>query len=413
VLKTEELRQEITKTWYRHRAAVTTVPERHRVCRGAAALAMVLAEPAGDWPQVGDRLLVPDADVQWASLIDVPSGFLEFDGELPPAHWAAVRPTMLRHGMPVIASARGEVGWDLRRQAPDGLSAQILGTMMAMECGLTQWATVYRPGWMKSKRVYDEKLFECPLAPKAPQQANKIPVYPRQWMPRPWLGFAEQDVASGSLYGQATEQHLVGATVMTVPEGMRAGFIDDFARGFPVTSPIAGQLVAVQSGARITSFHIRGKAPGEDCRLSTRSAAKVLRQTGTFVTAGMLLAQEEITVPRDWAEQTRDRQWQFVLSRLAGNIATTLHDWFYRQGVRLSPGLVHFPSQYTSRVPYSGARRGEVYWAIDKDLPYYQDAVHAMIFPPLPVERWDDLRGFLPGDVAYDLMPQTARFRVV
>lgn len=426
--------------WETHAVVVGSAPPGAASgSRHAIGLALVMEQDDGtSFAAVGDRTLVPDRFVKWASIVDVPQGYMHPDRA---AHWATVRPTTVVHGMPTLAAgAEGDNARDFRlvprprrrvdpapgvvytdaRVAPldPGVDPQLMRVFTAVEWAMTSAAAHQSNPWKPVRpAVYAARGFD--YDPDAETYLFGAAAYdgiaqPHTWMPRAYLGFEEE--AADRLF-DATVFPVAGSRVAHTPEGMRAAFVDDLGRMLAYRAPFDGRLEAAKRGEylgvpTVTLTLTRRRGPAERVRFF-QPTCFLRRPLRSEFKAGDVLAEDRPrggALPEEWYSMSVYGRWIKALALFGDAFNHVLRAWYSRQAVRVRPGLVHYPSCLTS-VPASWAAvDGELMWDVGPGLEYFRDDCDAMVFPTIALRAWDDLSGVLPGDVAYDLTPTDPRF---
>jgi hypothetical protein len=415
--------------WLAHRKATLRTRGRPTSGRGCFGLALVVASATtdtwvavgGDGAAEGGRVFVADRDVAWASLVDVPER--HFRTRHPgPTHWATVRPTAVRYGMPALAyGGEGRTGWDFRYFPFDPVSRRVDGVVTTVRPGMDALCPADHPQLF---RVFNclEWAMTAHAAPDAMASAADNPrlahvvgapylsaALPSQWVPRAQLGFAEADL--GRLYDAVVRPRADAPPYW--PGSWQRLTADALGDGMAYRPPTAGRVVDVDyarkvRGGRVLAVTVETRYGREEVLFGGREAV-AYRLAGEDFEAGEPVAAD--TTARYGRGRSVTQRWHEDLPRVFGRerFDLGLRCWFDRQTVRLADGFVHLPAELASPAARDLAS-GPIYWDVTPCLDYFREDCDAFVFPPVTCRYWANLRGRLPGEVAYDLTPADARF---
>ncbi len=421
------------RAWQTHRSVLATVPPPELGRRGCIGLAMLVhSQHADSWLQLGDgedggrRTFVPDDTVAWASLVDVPGPYFNTGRAFKEVQWAAVRPTTVRYGVPALVRDSERVADDFRSALLPGAgidaaeSPQLFRVFNALNWAMSSYAFAFRPAWRPGRPAlaaalgYDHDP-DTPLLSYGGATYAGL-AHPVQWMPRSFIAFPVElrDRLHDLSFNPpgANPDNPIG-----VPEGMRAAFVDDIGQYLAYRARFAGRVESVKrtmhQGWPAMEFVLSGDRGEREVVRFFRDSCQVRKPVRARFEPGEVVAEERFSapLPEDWYSRGVENRWDRWVHRLMSvRWSAVLRFWFDRQGVELVPGFVHLPGQIASRAAVSSAVGQHLLWEVSGALEYYDDSCDAIVFPPIPVERWYDLSGFLPGDVAYDFAPDDPRF---
>jgi len=433
------------QTWKKHRELLLNVSGDAAGFRGCIALGLLVRRVVGEAMLWGNKKFLHNADVDWLSITDIPSGFFKMLRRRREVHWATRRQATTRFGMPVLSfGSEGSAAWDFRsmpfdsatlsdtvegvdvqiNHSPDVLSPsehpQLFRALNALEWAATSTAFSYRGTWQAEK----EHLFQT-LGKKLSNPEDRLVVFgnnilmnhverPDVWMPKAYLGFPLQ--LAGKLYDRATRPLAGGPPY----------FSDDLRRlavktiNDPYVAPYAGQVVKivreVYHGLPAVALHLvlsNNKKYTHVIRFGQQ--AKIFRQQGAYFKAGEALGQENFILTPDWESKSPYTRWDKWLPRLLSpHFDAGIRVWFERQLVQFTPGVIHAPSAIAAVAALGNALdESHLLWDVSPSERYFNATCDTYVFPTIQIMRWDDFRGTLPGGVAYDLNPADPRFLTV
>lgn len=438
-------------SWKNHRQLLRNMDPREAGYRGCIGLALIVnAVNADSWAEIpgGEndrRVFVPDRTVSWASLVDVPIGYFGLAGRKRDVHWASVRPTTLRYGLPALARETETVQCDFRAfpfdkarvktaegrpvtvyPTPDALNPahhpQLFRAFNALEWAMTTNAFAFRNRW-QPKREEVAKALGYEFDPAKKLLAFGGGVYdgaarPQQWMPQAYIAFPAR--LKGEVFDRATRAPGPHGAEPKYAYGLCEAFLAAVGQHLAYRAPFDGVVTSVDRGVYrgvpVLAFTLQGDRGEHEVVRFFRDTCLVRKPSRVRFKAGEVVAEErfDATLPTNW--YTRDTPWRadrwdrWVPALLPRRLDAVMRLWFERTAVSLSPGLVHYPTQVASVAALGGAVDGELYWEVSNCLDYYADDCDAIVFPPVPIHNWYDLVGWLPGDVSYDLHPTDHRF---
>lgn len=429
--------------WKLHRRMAMAVSKRAAGAdfRGCFGLAMAVTGFTQDsWQTVGeDMLFVPDNTVSWATLTDLPRGVMQLTPERKPVHWATVRPTTVKYGVPTLArGTEKEFAWDFRAmpfsttRVPDDVLGErtvrppahvmdsakfrhLFRVFNAVETAMTTTATNTMPLWKPHAGLVRDLLGVAQDDPAKPLYAFGDKYFdeaasPYDWFPRAYLAFPE--AIRDKVYDRSTRPASFTKAGPTYTPGLRAAFVDAVGEGLAYRARFQGKVTAVTRATYmnlpVTEFKLVGDRGEEETIRFFRETCQIRKGFNTRFGVGDVIANERLDakVPTTWYDKAFAARWYVCEHRLLPNrIDPVLRCWFDRQGVSLKEGYVHFPAQVASVAALSSADERHLFWEVNGGVDYLVDDIDAFVFPPVTIDRWFFLTGCLPGDVRYDLTP--------
>jgi hypothetical protein len=391
-------------------------PCRARWC-GCLRLALVLKSDHGEWIEHGTQLFIPDGDLLWVSVQNIPPGHF-LTALRRGTRLATLRRTTFRFGMPILGPNGIQEQYDVRphldlrdgdssgaassagakrgtRGPTDSLCSQTLvavtNLMSKTGCAVQRQRPLNQPRFASRTRV-SGGLRAC--------------------LPRPYVGFA--DNVAPFLWESSTHQ-ACGLGPRHFSRPLRQRFAEDAVRGLPVYSAHAGAVTKIAypwSHRGIAGPSVLLESEGSRVNLHFHFGARLCVKTGDQVRIGDILAHEAPDLPEGLRNASVPRIWNRV-ARLFGRegLVELVRTWFERQIVRLCPGLVHAPADLVALSASRHAVPESLYWDVTPAIDNYEEGCEAFIFPPVWLPRWNSFRGRLPGEIAYDLMPKDPRFK--
>ncbi len=413
----------------KHKDVVFAVPAHEAGYRGCIGLGMCVDGQSSDsWIEVREptstRLLVPDAGVRWASLVDVPPGFFRLSNEesVREVHWAALRPTTMKFGVPTLAADTETVAGDFRAM-PGTPGATITPAtprefrlFNALNWAMTSTAFAFRRGWQpfadKFRRAVglEERIAQRKALMFGSGVFDAVD-RPGVWMPRAYIGFPA--ASREKLFHRSTRNH--AAVIPMYSNSLQSEFCADLETGLGYVMPFDGVVASVSRAVyqdlpvlTITLVDEFGKT--SVVRFGRH--ADVRCPVGVPVQAGTLVAREPIELPATWDAMSPAAKWdKFVLSAFRGmKFDSFLRVWFERKILDLASGLVHVPAALAAPAGFFGSIESSLYWDVSPGMDYFDESLEAFVFPTLQIKTWHALVGVLPGDVAYDFTPGDKRF---
>lgn len=422
--------------WRAHRKFILGVERGEVGFRGAAALGLCI-EDSGNWITTGRQVeseeptfYVPDADVTWLTLQDLPIGhwITAMNREV---HLATVRRTAQRFGMPSLRWSDLLAVYDFRllpsvgravrpewlpyRVPSECLNARELQhfrAFNAMNWALTSTAVHFRSAWRGQKKPFYEML-GLPYAKDKTtllfgEGTFNTVEQPFHWAPRPILGFQAQ-----------IRKHLFERSIHNA-NGTRE-FTDDFRwefiraleAGMPIVAHHDGKILEVRRnqewhGMPVVHLMVRYAGSQKPCSIIVRTEVLV-DQMGKFQ-RGDVLGYDGPKLPKHWKTLPPSRKWTEAQLLFKSNFLNVMHLWFDRQVSDLKENYVHVPAALASKAAMGSAVESELYWDVTRAMPYYNPACDALIFPTLRLTGWDDFR--IPvGELDLDLTPHDSRFK--
>lgn len=431
--------------WQKHREVLLTVPARE-VFRGCVGLAAYLADGyAGDGiVSLGDRILVPDREVRWAWMVDIPSGHFRLGKDhsgkekTREVHLATYQArAQVKFGMPHLCHADGCRSCDFRVMphdrvvvsrggseitfpaGPDVLPAaggqpRIFRILNGLNWAMTTTAFAFRSPWSDVTSGRDKlaarfgvsswgKLFAF-----GPGLTDRMEG-PEVWMPRCYLGIHESE-----LDGLLSDRALEGSVVT---EDFRDHFL---GRGFsPYKSPHRGVAFVRREASRYQVMVTRVGGDLPPTVVAFGPGADVRVSNGALVKEGEVLATEVVRGVTDvpgWERKPLSVCWDRLTRSLGGRMHDYLRMFFMREVVRVRPGVVYLPSVMVAAAASSSATLvDDMMWDVEPSMPYYREELEAWIFPTLRLglgtdnkRQWYNWRIALPG-VEADFTPADPR----
>lgn len=434
--------------WKAHRELMLNVAREEAGYRGCIGLALIInAVGADSWAEIpgGEnerRVFIPDNTVSWASIVDIPVGYFGLDGRKRDVHWASVRPTTVKFGMPALARETETLQCDFRAfpfdkakvrthegdvvtvgPGPDALNTahypQLFRVFNALEWAMTTTAFAFRRNW-QPKRDKVAKALGYEYDPEKKLLAFGGGVYdgaarPYQWMPQAYIGFPHH--LREHVFDRATRATGSPQMLPVYSPGLREAFLNAMGQYLGYRAPFDGRVDRIDrafyKGIPVLAFTLKGDRGEHEVVRFFRETCQVRKPVRTRFKAGDVVAEErfDMALPEDWYERSPAMRWdKWLWSLMPHRLDPVMRLWFERCAVSLSPGLVHFPAQTASLAAFSSAVDGELFWEVSNCMEYYSDTCDALVFPTMQIRNWYDLSGWLPGDVAFDLNPYDHRF---
>jgi hypothetical protein len=414
--------------WRAHQGLTTIIHRDEAGYRGCLGLALIINSVGADsyatsptGPGGTELTFVPDRTVSWASMVDVPVGYFLNPAGKREVHWATVRPTTVRFGMPALAARTETHQSDFR--APDHYDVeyrtQLMRVFNALEWAMTTTAFAFRQSW-RPKRNALAKALGYKFDPNQPLLKFGGGLYdgvarPHQWMPKAYIGFPEH--LRDRVYDRATRLPGPQQATIAYSVGLREAFVNAMGQYLGYRAPFAGRVTSVRRevycNIPVLTFTLDGDCGEHEVVRFFRETCRVRKVERTRFAPGDVIAEEgfNAALPEDWYDRCPAARWdRWTWKLVPHRMDAVMRLWFDRCGVRLVDGLVHFPTQMASVAAVSTAVDDELFWEISDCMEYHADDCDAIVFPTVQIRNWYDMKGWLPGDVAYDLTPNDARF---
>ena len=254
-------------SWREHWRLLLHIP-RARVWRGCLGLGLVTTDPFSGVPAL-DRLLVPDRDIRWVSLVDLPRGSFRLRRSRE-VHWATVHRTKVRFGMPALGGA-AEAAYDFRAMPFDRLrrgrfvvrhgldvlnpskEPRLFRALNALNWAMTSTAFSYRAAWQEWRsHFFDATSTAYDLKARVllfgESRFDHVPA-PKDWMPRAYVAFKHShreklfDWSTGGSLERGRRHY---------PNGLKRRLCEDVTRSMPVYASRPGRFLGTMKS------HFRG-----------------------------------------------------------------------------------------------------------------------------------------------------------
>ena len=445
------------ESWKAHRQLLSHLKDSDAGYRGCFGIALLINSVNADsWLQLprtesttdNPFVFVPDSTVSWATLVDVPLGYFRFNDQYSrEVHWATVRNTTTKFGMPTLArGSEDKMAFDFRAfpfgkakvRSPDGKAwhvvtpgadslntehyPQLFRVFNALEWAMTTTAFSFRSSWAHARPAMFQALgYE--YEPDKKLLAFGHGMYdgaarPNQWMPRAYLAFPEN--MRDRLFERSTRPAgtLVPDAEPVYTEGIKEAFMDAMGVAFEFRAHFAGRVASMERmyyhGVPVVSVLLKGDQGERQVVRFFRDTAILRKRVRDTFKPGEVIGEEKLdgAVPDDWFNIPYFKRWDRYAAGILHprRLDAVMRLWFERQAVNLQPGYVHFPAQIASVAALGAAVDDRLFWEVSDSLEYYRDDADAIIFPTVQLRGWYDLAGCLPGDVAYDLNPADPRY---
>jgi hypothetical protein len=420
------------RSWEAHRRLLLAIPAT-QTWRGCVGLGLVVNDASNIVHEQG-RVLIPDRDVRWVSVIDVPRGSFRI-ARPREVHWATVRRTGIRYGMPTL-SGEPEASVDFRARPRCRASrcldfagrgsalltpverTRLFRVFNAVNWSMTAAAFSCRRPW----RARRQQLPACHTVQVPRTGLSKLPAEPsapsanhsQNWMPVAYLAFRPSDHESIFDWSLGKRLLLCGHCDSN-PLGQRV--LDDLRQSMPVLAPCSGTFVGtLRSRRRVLptlELQFQDRCGGRRT-VTVTDRARLRVRPAQAVRDGELVANDwPEAVPRQRGRTSPPRQWDLLMrARIAARdrFDHWLRLWFERQFVAACPNFVHVPAALAAPAALGHAVDEGLFWDLSPAMRYFDEATDAFVFPPLPIKSWWDFAGVLPGEVAYDLTPTDGRY---
>lgn len=427
------------EAWKKHHNLLGTLTQADAVFRNCLGLALLVKSHTSDsWVTFPDRqVFVQNANVSWASMTDVPPGYFQPGNDRRrEVTWATVRDTTMKFGVPTLArGSEKDSAWDFRSLRRGGhrvdlpiLDAehepQLFRCFNAMNWAMSSVAFNFNRDWAYAApafRTAVDEIFQVkhktPVLLVAGNGVYDGAAYPDQWMPKPYLGFRSElrgevfDRATTMKAGQKDKYSYSLCDTFTTAMG------DNLSHRAKFPGKVQKVKNATYRGIPVTEITLAGDRGEHEVVRFMASRCQLLKAVGLQFKPGDAIAEDvfDNKLPRHWHDMPVGVKWNdrpaCPVDRLLGRQADpVMRLWFERQAVELVDGLVHYPSSIASVAALSTAVDSALFWEISDALEYFRDDCDALVFPPLPIDRWFHMRGWLPGDVEYDVTPTHREF---
>lgn len=415
--------------WCKHRDLLLHIQARDVGYRGCLGLALVL-RPGNEDVSVGECLFIRDSHVAWAALQDIPVRRMPMSARRE-VHYASLRTTAVKHGMPTLGRETVLSNWDFRSMPRDSSlrdgrtvtpprdvlrpseQPQLFRVFNRLNWAMTSTAFMSRSAWRPQRHF----LFDAVGQPF--HQDARLLLFgdglkcealpgPSAWMPRPYLAFPAS--RQRELWALATRRGLAGEQPY-YPRSLRRQFCDDLSAGLPVRVPVDGRFTGMSEeshdGFPVTLLHFDTEGETGETVVRVSRHVRLEIHPGQLLHAGDVVARDAPPLPQRWEKVSPCHRWDRVLSAWPARekLDGFLRVWFERQVVHLKPGFVHLPSDLACVAAMEAAVDAELYWDVTPALPYFAESCDAFILQTLRINGWDDWRGVLPGEIAFDFNP--------
>lgn len=377
--------------------------------RGSIGLGLIVAAQRESWVQLTSKLLVPNDDLQWAVLVDVPKGFTPNERRPPrPAQWATVRAASFEDGkISLRRGAEGPLAWDLRRLPQPGkehvmdpvADVQRLRVFNAINLAMTSAAASFCPIAASLRRPVATAL---KLGRHEAIFGNGVAAYerlppPSAWVPRPYIKLSR---------GQC--DLCIEKDLWATP--LSDTFIAEFARAarnsFAFEAPFSGAIDGYEGSFRrgfgkILTLRLKPGGGGRSLRLEV-PASVAMKVTESFGRGDVLFEDLSHAV----APGATDKAiWHSFRRKLGPKFNNFLRMW-WRCALTPIGKEMFAPAALVAPVAAAGA----LHWDMTPAIDYFSEACDACIFPPIQIKRWRDLDGELPGGIDCNFAPAHERF---
>ncbi len=435
------------KSWKAHRELLRNIDESNAGYRGCLGLAMLIkGSNEFTMKAVTGRAFVPDSSVAWASLVDIPIGYFKRGNTRRDAHWATVRPTTMKYGLPTLErGSEKNDAWDFKQfpfstgtifkpeggvfivTAKDDIlnteeHPQLFRVFNALEWAMTSTAFAFRSTWTHAQPALSKLLgYEHTPSQKLLAFGNGIydaVARPAMWMPKAYLAFPAN--LRAEIYARQTRQHIGSEIVPTYRQGLQDAFLDalgdnlEYRAHFP--GVVKSVIRTVYHGMPVMEMTLKGNRGEHDVVRFFGETASIFKRTGAEFEENDVLAEERTlrSLPQNWHQRSYAARWEQWLERLLPDALDQIMNlWFDRQAVQLVDGVVHYPAVISSSAALSSAVDSGLMWEVSESMEYFRDDSDAIVFPTIQIRGWSDLAGRLPGDILYDFHPADKRYETL
>lgn len=386
--------------------------------RGCLGLGVVMTANGLNRLDFGDRLLVPNNELAWAVVVDIPTDF-----QLYARHWhiqwGTLRGAVVRNGMVSLdRGAEGSCAWDLRLPPSPAkpyaiaettkcprTDVQTLRVFNAINTAMTSTAAVCSRHVQEAR---EEILKRLGLPDKhvrygggdKPATKKNMP-FPTAWAPRPYLAFDRDDITAACARTFCISQGGGWDCPYPFQEAMAEAYRD----GFPYVAPRGGRLVSMDRAKFIGYGIVRALVLRFDGDTTDTIIAAPLDAVPhvpeTFVRGEKLFSDTTYLPNRSWST---NRAWSELRRRLGGRLRGYAEMWWHRQAL-VSDDTVYVPAALCSEETRAMSIDAELRWDVLPAQEYLDPACDAFIFPPIGLPNWRQLHGELPGGVQCDFRP--------
>jgi hypothetical protein len=413
------------REWCDHRDLLRHISANDVGFRGCLGLGLLADNGhSAEWPARGSRVFIPDRDVTWLTMQDIPRGRWRSASDRN-VQLACVRKTKMRFGLPTLGEP--EHSFDFRRMpfsrftrrgevvqpGPDTLDSenhpQWFTVFNKINRTMSSTAFAYRLHWKRHRKLLDGT--SAVLGRKTGVENGMFFDFitpPAAWMPKAFIGF--HMAAKSKLFDQCTDNR--GESLDRLyTDTFKDCVLADIDARMPVHAPIDGAIVEIKRMRDLVIPHLEVRFAGPKkttgtVKVFTTFTASVLK--GQEVKAGDVIGYDSPPRPRDWENMPPAYRWNHVLPEMFGHyMGQVLCLWFERQIIQLQPGYVHLPVHLALPAAAAGGCDQMLYWAADPSdaLDYYDEAMDAFVFPTISLDSWDQFRLAPDGVTEFNLLP--------
>lgn len=434
LMKTEE-----QEAWKCHREIVFGVPPDIAGYRGCIGLAMLLDKVTSDtWIyRPGNRTFLNDSDIRWASLTDIPSGYFRLENRKREVHWATLRKTSRVFGMPaLLRGTEGGEAWDFRvipRTANDEAKRHIdpyphamradqypqyTRMFNAIEWAMTSVAFSERKAWSPGRELFAKAYNGSPESPLYVFGGDSVRSHcPRvhEWMPQAYIGFTP-DFARSGMFNRCVYPLARTALPPRYSDAFRGAAVDAAAEDFRFLAPFSGVVKALlretYDDVPVFRIELAGERGESTIVRFPRETAELRKGEGTSFNHGDVIASDKLvkTKPQGWDTATRAERWTLLRDAGGPRLLTTLRSWFERQMEELVDGFHYWPLALVEPMAIAASDNAGLFWQASEALEYFREDCGALVLPPIPIRKWYELEGTLPGAVRFDLHPASEKY---
>lgn len=437
----EAMTLEEQEAWKCHREIVYEVPADIAGYRGCIGFGIVLDKVTPDtWlTRPGNKTFLRDADIRWATLTDIPSGYFRLDNRKREVHWATLRRTDRVFGVPALLRGQeGKNAWDFRviprteedeklnriSHYPHAMRVdrhpQLTRAFNAIEWAMTSVAFSERKAWNPGRSLFTkayggENATDSPLYVFGGDTVRTHCPRVHEWMPQAYIGFAA-NTDKTMMFDRCVYPLARTAMPPQYSDAFRGAAVDAAADDFFYRAPFKGVVKSLvrETYRGVPAFRIELAGDlGESAVVRfPRETADLRKGEGTSFATGDVIASDRLvkTKPQGWEAATRAEKWLRLKDAGGEHLLATLRCWFDRQMEELVDGFYHWPLALVEPMAVASSAESDLFWQAGEALEYYQEDCDTLVLPPIPIRKWYELEGTLPGAVRYDLHPASEQY---